>query len=76
MPSNVTLPAVGSISRSTQRPAVVLPEPDSPTSPTILPRGTAKLTSSIGADQPAAGSGKMLAQPVDDEERAAAASGS
>ena len=36
-PSNRTSPAVGSISFSTQRPIVLLPEPDSPTRPSTSP---------------------------------------
>ena len=37
-PSKRSVPEVGSISRRTQRPTVVLPEPLSPTSPTASPR--------------------------------------
>ena len=37
LPSNVTEPAVGSISRSIVRPIVVLPHPVSPTSPSVSP---------------------------------------
>jgi hypothetical protein len=37
-PSKITCPAVGSSSRSNVRPTVVLPQPDSPTSPTVSPR--------------------------------------
>ena len=40
------LPAVGSSSRSRQRPMVVFPHPDSPTSPRVSPRWISKLTSS------------------------------
>ena len=36
-PSKITRPAVGSISRSRQRPTVVLPQPLSPTSPKVSP---------------------------------------
>ena len=36
-PRNRTAPDVGSISRSMQRPVVVLPLPDSPTSPNVSP---------------------------------------
>ena len=36
-------PAVGSIRRSTSRPTVDLPEPDSPTSASVLPASTVKL---------------------------------
>ena len=38
-PSNQTSPAVGSIRRSTQRPVVLLPQPDSPTRPSVSPGG-------------------------------------
>ena len=37
-PSKVISPEVGSIRRSTQRPVVDLPQPDSPTSPSVSPR--------------------------------------
>ena len=39
-------PAVGSISFSTERPIVLLPEPDSPTRPSTSPGAISKLTSS------------------------------
>ena len=39
-------PAVGSIMRRTARPVVDLPQPDSPTSPSVSPRASAKLTPS------------------------------
>src|ERR1039457_6951115 len=45
-PSNHTSPAVGSISFSTERPIVLLPEPDSPTRPSTSPLAISKLTSS------------------------------
>ena len=45
-PRNRTCPEVGSISRSMQRPVVVLPLPDSPTSPNVSPSSMLKLTSS------------------------------
>ena len=45
-PSSRTVPAVGSIRRSTARPTVVLPQPDSPTSPSVSPGPIVKLTSS------------------------------
>ena len=45
-PSNSTSPAVGSISRSTQRPVVLLPQPDSPTTPSVSPAASSKLTPS------------------------------
>ena len=46
-PSKVTVPPVGSISRTRQRPRLVLPQPDSPTSPTVSPSSTSRLTPSI-----------------------------
>ena len=45
-PRNLTLPDVGSTSRRTQRPVVVFPLPDSPTSPNVSPASIVKLTSS------------------------------
>src|SRR4030081_1131930 len=45
-PSNHTSPAVGSISFNTERPMVLLPEPDSPTRPSTSPCPISKLTSS------------------------------
>jgi hypothetical protein len=42
VPSKTTSPDVGSISRSTERPMVVLPLPDSPTSPTTSPLAMSK----------------------------------
>ena len=45
-PSNQTSPEVGSIRRSTQRPVVDLPQPDSPTRPRVSPAATSKLTPS------------------------------
>jgi hypothetical protein len=41
--SKFTLPDVGSINRRMQRPTVVLPDPDSPTSPSVSPFDTPKL---------------------------------
>ena len=43
-PSRRTDPDVGSTSRSTRRPVVVLPQPDSPTMPSVSPFATLKLT--------------------------------
>src|SRR5450432_3609571 len=43
-PSNQISPDVGSIRRSRQRPVVDLPQPDSPTSPSVSPRMSSKLT--------------------------------
>ena len=42
----MTVPAVGSISRMIMRPVVDLPEPDSPTSPSVSPLFTEKSTPS------------------------------
>src|SRR4029077_2944487 len=46
LPSNQISPEVGSISRRMQRPVVVLPQPDSPTRPSVSPRPISKLTPS------------------------------
>ncbi len=46
LPSKVTSPAVGSIRRRMHRPVVDLPQPDSPTSPSVSPFRIVKLTSS------------------------------
>ena len=46
-------PDVGSIRRSRRRPTVVLPQPDSPTRPSVSPRLMLKLTSSTACTQPA-----------------------
>src|SRR5882757_8172832 len=45
-PNNETVPAVAGINPTRIRPAVDLPEPDSPTSPSVSPGMTSKLTSS------------------------------
>ena len=45
-PWKVTSPEVGSISRRIERPVVDLPQPDSPTSPSVSPGMMSKLTSS------------------------------
>ena len=46
VPSKKTWPPVGSISRRIVRPSVDLPQPDSPTSPSVSPRRTARSTPS------------------------------
>src|SRR6185436_18555810 len=46
-PSKVIVPPLGSVSRTRQRPRLVLPQPDSPTSPTVSPSSTSRLTPSI-----------------------------
>ena len=45
-PSSRMVPAVGSIRRRMTRPTVVLPQPLSPTSPSVSPAPMVKLTSS------------------------------
>ena len=45
-PSKITSPLVGASSRRMARPVVVLPQPDSPTSPSVSPRRIEKLTPS------------------------------
>ena len=49
-PSNVMLPAVASVRRKITRPAVVLPEPDSPTSPSVSPRRIVEVDAVDGFD--------------------------
>ena len=44
LPSNQTSPEVGSIRRRMQRPVVLLPQPDSPTRPSVSPATRSKLT--------------------------------
>src|SRR5947207_8632770 len=51
-PSNSTLPDVMSSMRSTARPVVDLPQPDSPTRPSFSPRATEKLTPSTAFTVP------------------------
>ncbi len=46
LPSKLILPPSESYSFNMVRPSVVLPQPDSPTTPIVLPASTAKLTSS------------------------------
>ena len=51
-PSKITLPPVGSSSRMTQRAIVDLPQPDSPTTPSVSPSLTAKETPSTALTAP------------------------
>ena len=51
-PSSSTAPEVGSIKRSTQRPVVVFPHPDSPTRASVSPRRSSKLTPSTARTWP------------------------
>ena len=74
---NSTSPEVGSMSRRMQRPVVLLPLPDSPTSPNISPSSIEKLTSSTaltidGATEEAVFANEVLRR--DDARRAAAIS--
>ena len=52
MPSNATPPEVGSINRSIMRATVDLPEPDSPTSPSVCPRASVSETPSTTRRSP------------------------
>src|SRR5215471_13241259 len=54
LPERRMLPAVGSISRSIVRPTVDLPQPDSPTSPSVSPASIVKLTPSTANTVPPA----------------------
>src|SRR5215212_10236900 len=45
-PSKITSPSVGSRRRNTRRASVLLPHPDSPTSPSVSPRRTERSTPS------------------------------
>ena len=70
-PSNTIRPAVGSSSRVSSRPVVVLPQPDSPTRPSVCPAGTEKSTSSTACTAPTRCrmmmprvTGKCLVSPV------------
>ena len=52
VPSSVMLPLDGSTRRSTLRATVDLPQPDSPTSPSVSPAATEKLTPSTACTVP------------------------
>ena len=77
LPLKRTEPAVGSIRRSTRRPVVDLPQPDSPTSASVSPRRDLEAHVVDGAhqaDRPCGGSGRgvtreMLDQAVDLQDR-------
>src|SRR5690606_4016864 len=51
-PSNQAAPAVGSSSRTSRRASVDLPQPDSPTMPSVSPRARVKLTPSTALTVP------------------------
>ena len=53
MPSNSTVPAVGSMRRRIMRPVVDLPQPDSPTRPSVSPGMTSNETPSTARTAPA-----------------------
>ena len=52
LPSKMILPEVGSISFKIARPVVDLPQPDSPTMPSVLPCSIWKLTPSTACSRP------------------------
>ncbi len=58
-PSKTILPPVGSYSRRMVRPTVDLPQPDSPTSPSVSPLWIEKLTSSTALMSPMCRSSRM-----------------
>ena len=55
IPSNRTAPSVGSRSRIIARPVVLLPQPDSPTRPSVSPLRTSKLIPSTALTVPTCG---------------------
>ena len=65
LPSNVTRPDVRSCSRVMQRASVDLPQPVSPTRPSVSPRSTARLTPSTARSD---GSGPPNSLPPPDRE--------
>ncbi len=56
-PSNMMVPSVLSISRITMVEVVDLPQPDSPTRPTLSPRSTVKLMPSTARNTSGSGAG-------------------
>ena len=72
-------PAVGSWMRTTSRAKVDLPQPDSPTTPTVSPAATSRSTPStarttlLAPNRPSRGSGKCLTRPRTDKSGSAAA---
>ena len=72
-PSKTILPAVGSTRRTTARPVVVLPQPDSPTRPTVSPRSHGQVdavdrTHHVSEPKPPRDR-EVLGQPLDDQQR-------
>ena len=53
VPRNVIVPPVGSMSRMSVRDSVVLPQPDSPTRPSVSPSRRCSVTSSTACTWPA-----------------------
>src|SRR5690606_34596839 len=70
LPATVIRPEVGVSSRTTIRPVVVLPQPDSPTRPSVRPAGSEKSTPSTAWTLPERSrsgpdrTGKCLVRPV------------
>ena len=62
LPSTSTSPALGSIRPNIMRASVVLPQPLSPTTPSTLPAGTEKLTSSTATTRRGAANSPWLAR--------------
>ena len=76
-PSNTILPAVGSSSRVSSRPVVVLPQPDSPTSDSVSPLRDREVEpvdglhrADLALQQPAADR-EVLLQPGDGQQHLA-----
>ena len=74
-PSKMIFPAVDSSSRMTQRASVDLPQPDSPTTPSVSPWRTVKRDvvdglhgSDLLLEDDAAGDREVLLQVLDDEQ--------
>ncbi len=72
-PSKRTRPAVGSISRSTSRPSVDLPQPDSPTTPSVSPGRSVRSTPSTARTAPLARPNSRAHREVLDQALALAA---
>ena len=74
LPSKMILPAVGSISLMIVRPSVVLPQPDSPTTPSVSPRRRSRSTPSTalhladGVLEDARLDREVLDEPLDAEQ--------
>ena len=75
-PSKRTVPLVGSSSRTSSRPSVDLPQPDSPTSPSVSPRRTSSETPSTACTTCATRSLDGTSRAPESARRARAASSS